>query len=385
MELRYVERRNTDCIKWDALEESFGSEGLLPLWVADMDFRIDESVVRAVSEYIGQGVPGYYKVPDSYYDTFIKWEKEEHGLEVCREWIRFSPGIVTGFHFAVQMFTEPGDAVIVNTPVYYPFLNAVKNNGRTLIKNELINDSGRYSIDLEAFERDVTENDVKLFILCSPHNPVSRVWHRDEISGLIEICRRHGVTIISDEIHHDLVFGENTHIPTLSLADDRDKVIMMTSASKTFNLAGLQNSFVVIPDAGLRAVWDSFTKGIRVQSGNAVGYIAARAAYENGKPWLEEVRNVIAGNYAALAEVLERELSEAVLSPLEGTYLAWLDLGAYLAPGELKSFMQDKCSLAFDYGEWFGGEGGGSHIRINLATSRENVLEAADRMIRIRF
>lgn len=381
MKLEYVERKNTDCAKWDGLKETFGADGMLPMWVADMDFRIDSHITDAVIDYLKTGVPGYYKVPDGYYDAFIRWEREEHGFEVSRDWIRFSPGVVTGFHMAVQMLTEPGDAVLINTPVYYPFMHAINSNGRRMITSELINTDGIYSIDFEDFERKVTENDVKLFILCSPHNPVSRVWHEDELKEMLAICRKHGVAVISDEIHHDLVFGNSTHIPTLSLAEEGDKIIMMTAASKSFNLAGFQNSFIVISDKALRDAWDDYANGVRITSGNPIGYIAVRTAYEHGRPWLDEVRKTIAGNFQALSERFRTELPEVVITPLEGTYLAWFDFGAYLSPEELQPFMQDKCRLAFDYGDWFGGGMSGSHIRVNLATSRENVLEAADRII----
>lgn len=381
MKLEYVERKNTDCAKWDALNETFGADGMLPMWVADMDFRIDKHITDAIVDYLNTGVPGYYKVPDSYYEAFIKWEREEHGFEVKREWIRFSPGVVTGFHMAVQMLTEPGDAVLINTPVYYPFMHAIRNNGREMITSELINTDGYYTVDFDDFERKIIDNDVRLFILCSPHNPVSRVWHEDELMKMLEICRKNNVCVISDEIHHDLVFGNNRHIPTLSLAEEDDPVVMMTASSKSFNLAGFQNSFVVIRHERLREIWDKYTTGNRVQGGNVIGYIAARAAYEQGKPWLEEVRKTIEGNFKALSDRLAEGLPEVVVTPLEGTYLAWLDFGAYLRPEEIQPFMQEKCGLAFDYGEWFGGGRSGSHIRVNLATSRENVLEAANRII----
>lgn len=382
MKLEYVDRRNSDSMKWDGLLDTFKADGLLPLWVADMDFRIDEHITDALMEYVKTGVPGYYKVPDAYYDAFIKWEKEEHGLEVKREWIRFSPGVVTGFHMALQMLTYPGDAVLITTPVYYPFINAIKNNDRQIITSELINDNGRYSIDFADFESKIKKNDVSLFILCSPHNPVSRVWTEEELAEMLRICRKHNVRIISDEIHHDLVFGGSKHVPTLSLAGEEDKIIMMTAVSKSFNLAGFQNSFVVIKDDELRGIWDKYTTGNRVQSGNPLGYIAARTAYEQGKPWLEEVKKTIEGNFEAMSERLKEGLPEVVITPLEGTYLAWIDFGAYLRVEELQAFMQDRCGLAFDYGQWFGGGKSGTHIRVNLATSRENVLEAADRIIR---
>ena len=284
--LEYIKRKDTDSVKWDGLESTFGSDGLLPLWVADMDFRVDEKIRKAVSEYMDRGIYGYYAVPDSYYEAFIDWEQEEHGLKVERDWIRYSPGVVSGFNFALQVLTEPGDAVIVNTPVYYPFLHAVENNNRRLICSELINDGGRYYIDFEDFEERIVKNNVRAFILCSPHNPVSRVWSADELKKLLDICRRHDVAIISDEIHHDLTFFGSVHIPTLTLADENDRIIMFTAASKTFNTAALKNSFAVISNPGLREKWDSFMTGLRINGGNPLGYIAAETAYRFSKPWL---------------------------------------------------------------------------------------------------
>ena len=376
----YVDRRNTDCSKWDAQSENFGEEGLHAMWVADMDFQVPSCVTDALSEYVKEGVFGYYTAPDSYYNAFINWEKE-HGYNVKREWIRFSPGVVSGFNWIVQMMTNPKDPVIVLTPVYYPFLYAVTNNDRTLITSDLINDHGTYSIDFEDFEQKIIDNHVKLFIFCSPHNPVGRVWKKEELDKLLAICKKHHVFIISDEIHHDLLAPGQKHIPIASIADYDDNLITVTAPSKTFNLAGCQNSIIIIPDEKLREKWDAFTTSIRVTNGNTFGYIAARAAYTGGRPWLNEVNEIVHNNYLYVKETFEKELPKLVVSPLEGTYLLWIDFGAYLSFDEMKDFMQKKCHLAFDYGDWFGGEKFGTHVRMNLATSKENVEKAVTAII----
>ena len=376
----YVDRRNTDCSKWDAQSENFGEEGLHAMWVADMDFQVPSCVTDALSEYVKEGVFGYYTAPDSYYNAFINWEKE-HGYNVKREWIRFSPGVVSGFNWIVQMMTNPKDPVIVLTPVYYPFLYAVTNNDRTLITSDLINDHGTYSIDFEDFEQKIIDNHVKLFIFCSPHNPVGRVWKKEELDKLVAICKKHHVFIISDEIHHDLLAPGQKHIPIASIADYDDSLITVTAPSKTFNLAGCQNSIIIIPDEKLREKWDAFTTSIRVTNGNTFGYIAARAAYTGGRPWLNEVNEIVHNNYLYVKETFEKELPKLVVSPLEGTYLLWIDFGSYLSFDEMKDFMQKKCHLAFDYGDWFGGEKFGTHIRMNLATSKENVEKAVTAII----
>ena len=380
--LEYVDRTGTDCVKWDGLEGSFGADGLLPLWVADMDFKVDSHISDALGKYLNTGIYGYYIPPESYYDAFIEWEKSEHGFTVEREWIRYSPGVVAGFNYAVRVLTEPGDAVLVTMPVYYPFHHAVTDNGRRLICTEMVRREGRYYVDFEDFEKKITENDVKSFILCSPHNPVSRVWSPEELRQMLDICRRHGVAVISDEIHHDLLFAGAVHTPTMSLASEDDRMIMFTAASKTFNIAAFRNSFVVIRNPEIRKAWDEFTSAMHVNSGSPMGYIATEAAYRYGKEWLEEVKSVIYGNYLYIKEEFAKALPQVVMTPLEATYLAWADFGAYLSPEEIQPFMQDKCRLAFDYGSWFGGDESGSFIRINLATRRENIEEMVSRIIK---
>ena len=221
---------------------------------------------------------------------------------------------------------------------------------------------------------------MKLFILSSPHNPVGRVWTPDELRLMLEICRRHGVYVLSDEIHHDFVFGDRVHTPSALAAPCDEFLITLTAASKTFNLAGCQNSFVVIPDAGLRERYDRFTTCIRIQSGNPFGYVAAESAYRGGEPWLREVREIIWENYRTAREGLLRQLPLLYISPLEGTYLMWIDFGAYLKAEEMREFMENTCGLAFDYGDWFGGERFGTHIRMNLATSGDLVRDAVSRI-----
>jgi len=268
--VNYVDRRGTNCNKWDGQTQMFGEEGLHAMWVADMDFQTPSCVTEALEKYVQQGVFGYYRIPDSYYDSFINWEKTYHNYEVKRDWIRFSPGVVSALNWILKFMTNPQDAAIVLTPVYYPFLNAIKDNGRRLIESDLVNENGVYHIDFEDFEQKIIENKVKLFILSSPHNPVGRVWTKDELSKIIEICRRHNVFIISDEIHHDLTFADHTHIPLATIGDNDDMIITLTAPSKTFNLAACQNSIIIIPDASLRATWDQFAHGIRLENGNAL-------------------------------------------------------------------------------------------------------------------
>lgn len=371
----YVDRKGTHCEKWDGLGERFGREDLLALWVADMDFRVPQCVLEAEKDYLDTGVFGYYHPSEGYYQAFMDWEQEHHGYSVQREWLRFSPGVVPAINWLIQIFTEPQDRVLVLTPVYYPFLHAVRDNDRTLVACQLVHQDGQYSVDLAAFEAAIAENQVRMFIMSSPHNPVSRVWRREELTAMLDICKKHGVLVLSDEIHQDLTFDGHKHIPSATAGDYSHMVITLTAASKTFNLAGCQNAFVVLPDAKLRKAYDAFTKRIHIREGNPFGYIAVEAAYRGGKAWLQQVQEIIWNNYGYLREQLAIHLPKACVTPLEGTYLMWVDFAAYLQPEEMERFFEETCGIAVDYGAWFEGDGQ-SHIRINLATSRENVEKA---------
>lgn len=371
----YVDRKGTHCEKWDGLRERFGREDLLALWVADMDFRVPQCVLEAEKDYLDTGVFGYYHPSEGYYQAFMDWEQERHGYSVQREWLRFSPGVVPAINWLIQIFTEPQDRVLVLTPVYYPFLHAVRDNERTLVACQLVHQDGQYTVDLAAFEAAIAENQVRMFIMSSPHNPVSRVWRREELTAMLDICKKHGVLVLSDEIHQDLTFDGHKHIPSATAGDYSHMVITLTAASKTFNLAGCQNAFVVLPDAKLRKEYDAFTKRIHIREGNPFGYIAVEAAYRGGKAWLQQVQEIIWNNYGYLREQLAIHLPKACVTPLEGTYLMWVDFAAYLQPEEMERFFEETCGIAVDYGAWFEGDGQ-SHIRINLATSRENVEKA---------
>lgn len=376
----FVDRRNTDCGKWDGLKDTYGRDGLQAMWVADMDFKAPECVLNAINDYIKTGVFGYYKPRESYAEAFIDWERKYHGYEVKKEWVCFSPGVVPAINWFLHFMTNEGDAVIVQTPIYYPFMDGVKHNKRKLIMCDLVNTNGVYTIDFDAFEKQIAENDVKVFIMSSPHNPSGRVWTKEELKTMLDICRKHNVFVIADEIHQDIVFS-GTQIPAATVGDYDDMLVTLTAASKTFNLAALQNSFIVIPNAELRAKYDEFKEGIRLRQGNPFGYVAAEAAYRYGREWFENVKKIIYGNYLYIKDTFAARLPKAVVTPLEATYLMWIDLGAYVSAENMHDFIQNKCELAFDYGDWFGGERFGTHVRINLATSREMVEKAAERII----
>ena len=244
-----------------------------------------------------------------------------------------------------------------------------------------MNTNGIYTIDYEDFERKIAEENVRVFILCSPHNPIGRIWTRDELAKMLEICRRRGVKVISDEIHHDFELGGHRHTPTLAVGEYGDMVAMLTAPSKTFNLAGLQNSFVILPDKGIRDRYDAALRDVHIMGGNSLGNVAAAAAYTGGADWLESVLRTVEDNDALFRARLAEGLPKAVISPLEGTYLLWVDLSAYVAPEDIKTVMEERCGLALDYGTQFGGNAP-CHIRVNLATDGAVVEEAAARLIR---
>lgn len=374
--LIYKERKNTNCEKWDGLKEKFGQEDLLPLWVADMDFEAAKCIQDALKSYVSQGTYGYYSDHDSYLEAFINWQEDNHNVKLDKKWIRYAPSVVTSINWLIQILTKLNDGIIVLTPVYYPFFNAIENNNRKLVKSELIYNRGNYEIDYIDFENKIKINNVKLFILCSPHNPIGRVWKKEELNKILEICKKYEVKVISDEIHQDIIIENNKHYSIVNFEEYKDMIVTLTSGTKTFNLASLQNSFVIIPNDDIRQKFNEYVKKIDIVEGNAFGYIAYEQAYTSGKPWLNQVLETICSNYKLLRSELSEKLPETIISPLEGTYLAWINLNTYVKDENYINLIQKKCKLAVDYGNWFGGDKYNKFIRINLATSKDNIMKA---------
>ena len=377
----YKDRFGTDCNKWDGCEEKFGDEHLLPLWVADMDFEAPSCVKQALKKYVDFGVFGYYQIPNRYYEAFINWEKTYHDYDVKKEWIRFAPGVVPAFNWLIHILTNERDGVLITPPVYYPFKDAVVNNNRTLVESPLMRLEDHYELDYEDFERKIKEQNVKLFIFCTPHNPVGRVWKREEIVKVLDICKKYGVYVIADEIHQDIIMDGYQKVTAAATGNYDEIMVTLTAATKTFNLAGCQNSIVVIPNESLRKRYDDYLTRLRITGGNAFGYIAVQSAYEGGRKWLDEVLNIIEENYHLMKSILEEKLPKVWIPKLEGTYLMWIDLGAYVSADEIESVIQKDCGLAVDYGSWFGGEAYGTFIRVNLATREENIRLAAEKIV----
>ena len=377
-----VERKGTYSLKWDALDKRFGNADLISMWVADMEIKAPKEVIEALKERCEHGVFGYSYVSDEYYNSVIKWLKEKHNYEIKKEWLRFTNGVVTAIYCFVNIFTKVDDAILILTPVYYPFHNAVKDNNRKLITCDLKNTDGYFTIDYDEVEKKIVENKVKLFIQCSPHNPAGRVWKEEELAKILEICKKHNVLVISDEIHQDITMKGYKHIPSAIVANGKyaDNLITVSAASKTFNLAGLIHSNIIISNDELRRKYDEEIKKINQTEINILGMLATQVAYEKGSEWLENVKEIIEDNFNYLKTELNKNIPEITITNLEGTYLVFLDLRKIIPIDKVKEFIQDKCNLAIDFGEWFGASFKG-FIRINLATDPEIVKKAVESII----
>ncbi|RLE02426.1 MAG: cystathionine beta-lyase, partial [Candidatus Aminicenantes bacterium] len=362
-----IDRRGTYSLKWDFLQEKVGDEEIIPLWVADMDFLSPPSVIEALRKRAAHGIYGYTGLPDSYYQSIIFWMKKRFSWPIEKEWIIFTPGVIPALHLAVQAFTQPGDKVIIQPPVYRPFRLAVENNGRRLIQNTLVNQDGYYRMDLESLESQI-DDQTRLLILCSPHNPVSRVWRAEELKELINLCFNRGIIIISDEIHADLIMPGFTHLPTSQISSEAAEItVTCTAPNKTFNIAGLEMGNAIIPNHRLRARFQQALLKAGLFLANTFGVVATEVAYREGEKWLTAVINYIHQNYLFLQEYFGHYLPEIKITPLEGTYLAWLDFRAFhLSDKELQEKLLRKAKVWLDEGPKFG-QGGQGFQRLNLA------------------
>ncbi|WP_416041745.1 MalY/PatB family protein [Edwardsiella ictaluri] len=350
----------------------------LPIWT----FALLRAVTEALLQRAQHGVFGYSQIPEAYFQAFIQWQQQRHRYPVQRTWLRYTPGVVTGLYWLINAFSHPGDAVMVNTPVYYPFLQAIRDCGRTLITSDLVNHQGHYSMDFANMAEKIAANRVRLFILCSPHNPVGRVWQEQELAQLLTLCEQHNVLVISDEIHQDLVL-DGQHQPSATVDDGafRARILTFAAASKTFNLAGLKNAFLIVEPPALRETFDDYAgRVVHTTNGSLLGYYAIAAAYRHGADWLQQVLSIIRSNYGYIDTTLRRTLPLIQISPLQGTYLMWIDLRAYCSDEELPQRIQQRGRLAVDYGAWFGDAGRG-FIRLNIATSPEYIRQAVDNII----
>ena len=370
-----VPRRGTNSYKWDN-----APEGVLPLWVADMDFRTAKPVTEALQKRVAHGIFGYTKVPQEYYDAVIGWFGRRHDFRIEKDWIIYTSGVVPAISAILKAMTMPGDKVLLLTPVYNCFYSSIRNNGCETASCPLIRTGDTYAIDFDDFEAKASDPLVKVFILCSPHNPSGRVWTREELVRMGEICRRHGVFVISDEIHCELVYPGLKHIPFASLSED----FLMNSAtcvspSKAFNIAGLQIADIIAADAAIRARIDKAININEVCDVNPFGVIATIAAYNEGEEWLEQLLVYLKGNYDFMLEFCIKNLPEFPVARLEGTYLAWMDCRALGKTSEdLEKDLMEKAGIWLNAGSMYGPEGEG-YQRWNLACPRARLAEALER------
>ena len=376
-----IDRTHTWSIKHDFKKENGKADDILPLWVADMDFRSPDSVVEALKKAVDHGIFGYSRADESYFDAVAAWYQKRHHLTLQPEWMTCTPGIVFALSIAVRAFSQEGDAVLIQPPVYHPFSRAILRNKRTLVENPLVLKDGHYEMDLEDLEQKVLDEHVKLMILCNPHNPVGRVWTREELTALADICLRHHVYVISDEIHGDFVWQGHEQTPYASISEEACLHSMMcTAPSKTFNLAGMATSNLFIPDPEMRRKFRSELLDVGQENMNRLGLFACRAAYEGGGEWLDQLIGYLAGNLALVRDFCKNRVPQIQLVEPEGTYLAWLDcreLG--MTDDELMAFFSNEAKVWLDPGTHSGEQGSG-FMRFNLGSSRSVIAQALDQI-----
>lgn len=376
-----VDRSKNNSAKWDEIGKNFISDDLLPMWVADMDFETAPEILEAMRNKLDEKIFGYVSRPSSYFDSAVRWTKRRHNYNVSVETLMHSPGVVPSISLILRLFSSENDKVIIQTPVYYPFSNVVKQNNRTLIINKLKEKEGRYSIDFEDFEKKCEDPEVKWFILSNPHNPVGRVWTKEELERLAQICLRNNVRVIADEIWRDLVYKNHKFIHFASLSKEvEDITITCFAASKTFNIAGLQASFISFPRKDELAKFDYELGVLDMKRNNPFSLVAMEAAFNSGEPWLEELLVYLEGNANYLIEYLRKNVSQVKVTKPEGTYLIWLDFRELkLTNEELSTLLQEKGKIALDDGFWFGEDGGG-FARMNIACPRYILEDGLERV-----
>lgn len=376
-----ISRKNTRSVKWDMAGKVFQSEDVLPMWVADMDFQAPKEVNEALIKRAEHGIYGYTVIDDDVKNAVVNWLSDRHQWTIQPEWLTFSPGVVSSLHMAIEAFTEPGDKILIQTPVYTPFYTVIKTHGREMVKNPLIEKDQYFTIDFDDFEEKL-KTGVKAFILCSPHNPVGRVWKKEELEEIARLCLKYDVMIFSDEIHADLVFPGEKHTPIASLSDEvLENTITCMAPSKTFNLAGLEASYVIAADAEKRKkLKNQFLKSGYNGLLNTMANTALEAAYTYGKTWLEELMQLLENHKNYVTEQLEAETNLKVTRS-EGTYLLWLDCtGLGLSGKELKQFMIEKARVGLNAGLDYGDEGE-HYMRMNIACPRATLEEGVNRII----
>ena len=377
---KVVNRQSTANIKYDLRGKFFGNEDVLPMWVADMDFETPDFIRNAVIKRAQHPIYGYSYRPQSYYQSIVDWVKKRHNWTIDTDWIVYSPGIVPALNFSSLAFTNKGDNIIVQPPVYFPFFSAITDNKRIQLNNILHLKEGKYFIDFDDFEQKAQK--AKMFFLSSPHNPVGRVWTKDELLRLGEICVRNNVIIISDEIHNDLILPGYKHTPMASLSSEiADITVTCIAPSKTFNIAGLATSSVIISNKNLRDKFEQIIVRYHLSLGNVFGAVASEAGYRHGANWIDELMHYIKKNFEEVEQALLSTNGKIKIIQPEATYLAWLDFReTSYNDKQIKEILINKAGLGFSHGPVFG-DGGQGFQRMNLATPHSLVVEAMERLV----
>ncbi|MDE5620727.1 MAG: pyridoxal phosphate-dependent aminotransferase [Ruminococcus sp.] len=378
---KIVSRKNTRSLKYDFAKRRGMPEDVLPLWIADMDFETSSYIQDALTERIKHGIFGYSEVKTQYFNIVRDWIKKHHNWDIQEKWLVKTPGVVFAIAMAVKAYTQPSDSVLIQQPVYYPFSEVISDNGRKVISNDLyLGDDNRYHIDFEDFERKIIDEKIKLFLLCNPHNPVGRVWTEAELIQLGDICVRHGVIVVSDEIHQDFVFHGKHHVFANLKKEFENISITCTSPSKTFNLAGLTMSNIFIPNYELRRKFRKETDGAGISQLNVMGLVATETAYSKGEEWYSAMFTYVADNIRFVKQYVSENLTNVTMIDTEGTYLVWLDFRKTgLSVSELDNLIIHKAKVWLDSGKIFGKCGEGFQ-RINVACPRGVLKKALDRI-----
>ena len=375
-----IDRRNTGAVKTDLCKKMFGTNDLIPLWVADMDFRTPDFIIDAINNRCKHPILGYTVPDEEYFNSIIRWIDARHGWKLERNWLGFLPGIVPGLAFAVNALTQTGDQIIIQPPVYPPFIQVPSKNGRELIYNPLKVVEGRFEMDLKDLEYKITDR-TRMFILCNPHNPGGRTWDADTLIKVAEICHKHGVLVVSDEIHSDMALPGNVHTPFASVSElaEQNSITYM-APSKTFNMAGLVSSSYIIPNSEIRKKFSDFMDNSELANGNIFAYVAAQAAYEKGTEWLSEMISYIQGNVDYIVEFLEKNIPQIKPMIPQASFLIWLDCaGLEMNSHQLQEFIVKEARLGLNKGTTFG-PGGEQHLRLNIGCSREVLKQAMEQL-----
>ena len=372
-----IDRKNTSCLKYDFGMQRKGRTDLLPMWVADMDFALPEEILADFHKRIDHGIFGYTDPDAEYYAALDRWFSVHHGYHIQPEWVTLGCGVVYGLATGVKAFTEPGDAVLVQQPVYYPFREVIEDNGRKFVNSQLHYENGKYTIDFTDFEQKIEDNNVKVFLLCSPHNPAGRVWTKEELTRLGDICLKHDVIILDDEIHCDFVYAPHHFTSFLALDEKyRNNLVVFNSPSKTFNVAGLQPGNIIIPDENLRKRYRKANAAAGYSQGSIMGQVAVKSCYTKGDEWVKELVEYIAGNIAWVRDFVKENFSKATFVEPEGTYLVWIDFSGYgFTDEELEHLVVDEAKLWLDSGKIFG-PATAQFERFNMACPRSTVEKA---------